>query len=264
MLFMDWRDEHTSGEMREANKCAHPPSRSLIRLFKKYAPLYLPLGLPGGVICFQVRSMVALLSGCCCVSQCASASSLSEVCPQYHWVSANLAIYRLRVLETVRLRKGGFVDEVPPTGLNFEGRTRKVCTVVCEVKKPMRDCFYALNNHNTTRNRNKRQGASEKRRVAKLAWLTFSFSWLPMCRKLPTFLYVMPFSKTRIFLEETSLVARPAIQFDELKERLKVRMAHLGIMVRALGVKILDALIGLYHLVKALHATSPRQPTLLE
>jgi hypothetical protein len=52
-----------------------------------------------------------------------------------------------------------------------------------------------------------------------------------LCRKLPTFLYVMPFSKTRIFLEETSLVARPAIQFDTLKERLKVRMAHLGIKV---------------------------------
>ena len=49
-------------------------------------------------------------------------------------------------------------------------------------------------------------------------------------------MYVMPFSKTRIFLEETSLVARPAIQFDELKERLKVRMAHLGIKVRPLQI----------------------------
>ena len=64
-------------------------------------------------------------------------------------------------------------------------------------------------------------------------------SELPSCRKLPTFLYVMPFSKTRIFLEETSLVARPAIQFDELKERLKVRMAHLGIKVRPLYIVLI-------------------------
>ena len=48
------------------------------------------------------------------------------------------------------------------------------------------------------------------------------------CR-LPTFLYVMPFSKDRIFLEETSLVARPAVDFPELKKRLEARMAHYGI-----------------------------------
>jgi len=36
-------------------------------------------------------------------------------------------------------------------------------------------------------------------------------------RKLPTFLYAMPFSDTRIFLEETSLVARPAVPFPDLK-----------------------------------------------
>ena len=41
----------------------------------------------------------------------------------------------------------------------------------------------------------------------------------------------MPFSKTRIFLEETSLVARPAIPFPELKRRLDARMAHMGIKV---------------------------------
>ena len=38
-------------------------------------------------------------------------------------------------------------------------------------------------------------------------------------RKLPTFLYAMPFSDTRIFLEETSLVARPAVPFPDLKVR---------------------------------------------
>uniref|UniRef100_A0A7R9VJC8 lycopene beta-cyclase n=2 Tax=Chlamydomonas euryale TaxID=1486919 RepID=A0A7R9VJC8_9CHLO len=49
--------------------------------------------------------------------------------------------------------------------------------------------------------------------------------------KLPTFLYAMPFSKTKVFLEETSLVARPAIGFQELKERLQARMEHYGIKV---------------------------------
>ena len=50
-------------------------------------------------------------------------------------------------------------------------------------------------------------------------------------RRLPTFLYAMPFSRTRIFLEETSLVARPAVAFPELKRRLDARMAHLGIRI---------------------------------
>ena len=53
------------------------------------------------------------------------------------------------------------------------------------------------------------------------------------CRELPTFLYAMPFSKTRVFLEETSLVARPAVAFEELRERLRARMAHMGIRVTA-------------------------------
>ena len=44
-------------------------------------------------------------------------------------------------------------------------------------------------------------------------------------------MYVMPFSDTRLFLEETSLVARPAVPFEELKRRLDTRMAHLGIKV---------------------------------
>lgn len=52
------------------------------------------------------------------------------------------------------------------------------------------------------------------------------------CR-LPTFLYAMPFSSTRIFLEETSLVARPIVPFDVLKRRLEKRMEHLGIKVVA-------------------------------
>jgi flavin-dependent dehydrogenase len=50
--------------------------------------------------------------------------------------------------------------------------------------------------------------------------------------KLPTFLYAMPFSPTRVFLEETSLVARPAVPFDDLKARLEARMKWLGIKVK--------------------------------
>uniref|UniRef100_A0A7S0RHM7 lycopene beta-cyclase n=1 Tax=Chlamydomonas leiostraca TaxID=1034604 RepID=A0A7S0RHM7_9CHLO len=49
---------------------------------------------------------------------------------------------------------------------------------------------------------------------------------------LPTFLYAMPFSKTKIFVEETSLVARPAVGFKELKERLDARLKHMGIKVK--------------------------------
>jgi len=51
---------------------------------------------------------------------------------------------------------------------------------------------------------------------------------------LPTFLYVMPFSPTRVFLEETSLVARPAVPFDDLKERLAIRLKHLGVEVKSI------------------------------
>lgn len=53
-------------------------------------------------------------------------------------------------------------------------------------------------------------------------------------QKLPTFLYVMPFSKTKLFLEETSLVSRPPFAFQELKDRLQVRMEHLGIKVKSM------------------------------
>lgn len=50
--------------------------------------------------------------------------------------------------------------------------------------------------------------------------------------KLPTFLYAMPFSENKIFLEETSLVARPAVAFPDLKERLEARLKWLGIKVK--------------------------------
>jgi len=51
--------------------------------------------------------------------------------------------------------------------------------------------------------------------------------------KLPTFLYAMPFSDTEVFLEETSLVARPSLEFDDLKIKLKERLEHLGVKVTA-------------------------------
>jgi len=51
--------------------------------------------------------------------------------------------------------------------------------------------------------------------------------------RLPTFLYAMPFSPTEMFLEETSLVARPSLEFDDLKVKLKERLDHLGIKVTA-------------------------------
>jgi len=49
----------------------------------------------------------------------------------------------------------------------------------------------------------------------------------------PTFIYCMPFGKTsrgtkRIFVEETSLVARPQMSFVECQERLEARLKHLG------------------------------------
>jgi lycopene beta-cyclase len=54
--------------------------------------------------------------------------------------------------------------------------------------------------------------------------------------EIPTFLYAMPLGnaangKERIFLEETSLVARPAITFEMCKERLYKRLSHHGIKV---------------------------------
>lgn len=48
----------------------------------------------------------------------------------------------------------------------------------------------------------------------------------------PTFLYAMPMSSTRIFLEETSLTARPAVGFEKLRHRLYERLNSLGIKVR--------------------------------
>nr|BAD02729.1 putative lycopene beta cyclase [Cryptomeria japonica]BAD02732.1 putative lycopene beta cyclase [Cryptomeria japonica]BAD02736.1 putative lycopene beta cyclase [Cryptomeria japonica]BAD02737.1 putative lycopene beta cyclase [Cryptomeria japonica]BAD02759.1 putative lycopene beta cyclase [Cryptomeria japonica] len=52
--------------------------------------------------------------------------------------------------------------------------------------------------------------------------------------KIPTFLYAMPFSANRIFLEETSLVARPGVSMEEIQKRMVARLRHLGIKVRSI------------------------------
>ncbi|GAB4843916.1 Lycopene beta cyclase, chloroplastic [Ancistrocladus abbreviatus] len=52
--------------------------------------------------------------------------------------------------------------------------------------------------------------------------------------KIPTFLYAMPFSPNRIFLEETSLVARPGVSMDDIQERMVARLRHLGITVKSI------------------------------
>lgn len=52
--------------------------------------------------------------------------------------------------------------------------------------------------------------------------------------KIPTFLYAMPFSSTRIFLEETSLVARPGLKMEDIQERMEARLNHLGIKIKSI------------------------------
>ncbi len=45
----------------------------------------------------------------------------------------------------------------------------------------------------------------------------------------PTFLYVLPLSDGRLFVEETSLARRPAMSMDVLRERLDARLNSLGL-----------------------------------
>lgn len=52
--------------------------------------------------------------------------------------------------------------------------------------------------------------------------------------KIPTFLYAMPFDSNRIFLEETSLVARPGVKMEDIQERMEARLRHLGIKVKSI------------------------------
>jgi lycopene cyclase-like protein len=45
----------------------------------------------------------------------------------------------------------------------------------------------------------------------------------------PSFLYVLPVSSERLFVEETSLAHRPAVPFDMLQNRLEARLQSLGL-----------------------------------
>ncbi|CAN1251994.1 Capsanthin/capsorubin synthase, chromoplastic [Linum perenne] len=52
-------------------------------------------------------------------------------------------------------------------------------------------------------------------------------------RRVPTFLYAMPFDSDLVFLEETSLVSRgPVLGYGEVKKRMDARLKHLGIRVK--------------------------------
>ncbi|KFM24907.1 Lycopene beta cyclase, chloroplastic [Auxenochlorella protothecoides] len=53
--------------------------------------------------------------------------------------------------------------------------------------------------------------------------------------RLPSFLYAMPLSATSVFLEETSLVARPIIPFEDLKVRLEARLKYLGLEIKSIS-----------------------------
>ena len=61
--------------------------------------------------------------------------------------------------------------------------------------------------------------------------LEFDPKWEQRAIEEPTFMYVMPLEKNRVFFEETSLVARPAISFQECKDRCFKRLEYLGINV---------------------------------
>jgi len=56
-------------------------------------------------------------------------------------------------------------------------------------------------------------------------------AFLKKATQIPTFMYAMPLGGNRIFFEETSLVARPAVSFMDCKERYLKRLKHLGIEV---------------------------------
>ena len=49
--------------------------------------------------------------------------------------------------------------------------------------------------------------------------------------RVPSFLYVLPVDKDTVFVEETCLVARVQVPFDELKRRLYRRLSRMGLSV---------------------------------
>jgi lycopene cyclase-like protein len=60
--------------------------------------------------------------------------------------------------------------------------------------------------------------------------------WLPPAERTagpPSFLYALPLGEGRLFVEETVLVGRPAVPIELLEQRLRRRLAALGVPVRA-------------------------------
>ena len=55
---------------------------------------------------------------------------------------------------------------------------------------------------------------------------------LTKATEAPTFMYAMPLKDNQIFFEETSLVARPAVSFQECKDRCYKRLEYLGIKIK--------------------------------
>lgn len=55
--------------------------------------------------------------------------------------------------------------------------------------------------------------------------------------EVPTFLYAMPLGGNRVFLEETCLVAKPALPFAVLKRRLERRLDAMGVKVKKVSSK---------------------------
>jgi len=68
--------------------------------------------------------------------------------------------------------------------------------------------------------------------------LSFDPAWEERAQQSPTFMYAMPLGPAeggkaqRVFFEETSLVARPAVSFEECKKRCLARLEFLGVSVR--------------------------------
>ncbi|GAB4851713.1 Lycopene beta cyclase, chloroplastic [Ancistrocladus abbreviatus] len=52
--------------------------------------------------------------------------------------------------------------------------------------------------------------------------------------KISTFIYAMPFPSKKIFLEETSLVARPGVAKEDIQERKVAWLQHLGIRIESI------------------------------
>ena len=59
--------------------------------------------------------------------------------------------------------------------------------------------------------------------------------------EVPSFLYAMRLPDGKVFLEETCLVAKPALPFATLKRRLHRRLEAMGIKVRRMHALALNA-----------------------